>query len=94
MCFNFFHAFDPSDVRGIKTNATRDGDDWILNGSKTYITNGGISDVVIVATVTDMAAANKGHGISLFIVENGMPGFKKGRKLEKLGLRARVRACF
>lgn len=80
-----------SDLQGIRTNAVRDGDDWILNGSKTYITNGYMSDVVIVVAVTDTSAKSKAHGISLFLVEEGMPGFKKGRKLEKMGMKAQVR---
>lgn len=77
-----------SDLQGIRTNARKDGDDWILNGSKTYITNGFMSDVVIVVAVTDPSAKSKAHGISLFLVEEGMPGFKKGRKLDKMGLKA------
>jgi long-chain-acyl-CoA dehydrogenase len=75
-----------SDLQGIRTNAVRDGDDWILNGSKTYITNGAMADYVIVVAKTD---ASKGaHGISLFVVEEGMAGFNRGRKLKKLGLKA------
>ena len=81
-----------SDLQGIRTNARRDGDDWILNGSKTYITNGCMSDVVIVVAVTDPSVKSKAHGISLFLVEEGMPGFKKGRKLEKMGMKAQVRS--
>ncbi|XP_050686199.1 long-chain specific acyl-CoA dehydrogenase, mitochondrial-like [Eriocheir sinensis] len=77
-----------SDLQGIRTNAVKDGDDWILNGSKTYITNGYMSDVVVVVAVTDPSAKSKAHGISLFLVEEGMPGFKKGRKLEKMGMKA------
>ena len=70
------------------TNARRDGDDWTLNGSKTYISNGYLSDVVIVVAVTRPDAKSKAHGISLFLVEEGMPGFKKGNKLNKMGLKA------
>ncbi|KAG0713497.1 Long-chain specific acyl-CoA dehydrogenase, mitochondrial [Chionoecetes opilio] len=81
-----------SDLQGIRTNARQDGDDWILNGSKTYITNGAMSDVVIVVAVTDPSAKTKAHGISLFLVEEGMPGFKKGRKLQKMGMKAQVRS--
>ncbi len=85
-------SFPPhSDLQGIRTNARKDGDDWILNGSKTYISNGHMSDVVIVVAVTDPTAQNKAHSISLFLVEEGMAGFKKGRKLEKMGLKAQVR---
>ncbi|XP_045611999.1 long-chain specific acyl-CoA dehydrogenase, mitochondrial [Procambarus clarkii] len=77
-----------SDLQGVTTNARRDGDDWILNGSKTFITNGYLSDVVIVVAVTDPNAKTKAHGTSLFLVDEGTPGFRKGRKLEKMGLKA------
>jgi alkylation response protein AidB-like acyl-CoA dehydrogenase len=75
-----------SDLQGIKTNAKRDGDGWILNGSKTFITNGINSDLVIVVAKTD---PDKGaHGISLLVVERGMDGFERGRNLDKVGLKA------
>jgi alkylation response protein AidB-like acyl-CoA dehydrogenase len=75
-----------SDLQGIKTHAVREGDDWVLNGSKTFITNGINSDLVIVVAKTD---PDKGaHGISLLAVERGMPGFERGRNLEKVGLKA------
>ncbi|MDN5760512.1 MAG: acyl-CoA dehydrogenase family protein, partial [Tomitella sp.] len=75
-----------SDLQGIKTNAKRDGDDWILNGSKTFITNGINADLVIVVAQTD---PSKGaQGFSLFGVERGMPGFERGRNLDKIGLKA------
>jgi len=77
-----------SDLQGVMTNARKDGDDWILNGSKTFITNGWLADVVLVVAVTKPDAKSKAHGISLFMVEEGMPGFKKGRKLSKMGLKA------
>ncbi|XP_076437512.1 long-chain specific acyl-CoA dehydrogenase, mitochondrial-like [Babylonia areolata] len=77
-----------SDLQGIRTNARRDGDDYILNGSKVFITNGYMSGVVLVVAVTDPSAKSAAHGISLFLVEDGMPGFKKGRKLNKVGLKA------
>ena len=76
------------------TNARKDGDDWILNGSKTFITNGYMADVVVVVTVTKPDAKSRAHGISLFLVEDGMPGFKKGRKLDKMGLKAQVTSFF
>jgi long-chain-acyl-CoA dehydrogenase len=76
-----------SDLQGIRTNAVKDGDDYILNGSKTFITNGYMADVVIVVAVTNKDAKSPAHGISLFLVEEGMAGFKKGKKLKKLGLR-------
>ncbi|MGQ4597653.1 acyl-CoA dehydrogenase family protein [Nocardia sp. R6R-6] len=75
-----------SDLQGIKTRAVRDGDDWILNGAKTFITNGINSDLVIVVAQT---APDKGPmGFSLFVVERGMPGFERGRNLDKIGLKA------
>jgi alkylation response protein AidB-like acyl-CoA dehydrogenase len=75
-----------SDLQGIKTRAARDGDDWILNGAKTFITNGINSDLVIVVARTD---ADKGaQGFSLLVVERGMEGFERGRKLDKIGLDA------
>ncbi|XP_026347822.1 long-chain specific acyl-CoA dehydrogenase, mitochondrial isoform X2 [Ursus maritimus] len=77
-----------SDVQGIRTNAKKDGSDWILNGSKVFITNGWLSDVVIVVAVTNREAHSPAHGISLFLVENGMKGFIKGQKLQKMGLKA------
>ncbi|XP_068877896.1 long-chain specific acyl-CoA dehydrogenase, mitochondrial [Aphelocoma coerulescens] len=77
-----------SDLQGIRTYAKKDGSDWILNGSKVFITNGWMSDVVIVVAVTDREARSPAHGISLFLVENGTKGFIKGRKLNKIGLKA------
>jgi long-chain-acyl-CoA dehydrogenase len=77
-----------SDLQGVRTNAKQDGDDWILNGSKVFITNGYMCDMVIVVAVTNPQAKSAAHGITLFLVENGMPGFKKGRKLEKIGMKA------
>jgi alkylation response protein AidB-like acyl-CoA dehydrogenase len=75
-----------SDLQAIKTTAVRDGDDWILNGQKTFISNGIQSDLVIVVAKTDPAAGAR--GFSLFVVERGMEGFERGRKLDKLGLHA------
>jgi alkylation response protein AidB-like acyl-CoA dehydrogenase len=75
-----------SDLQGIKTRAVRDGDDWILNGAKTFITNGINSDLVIVVAQTN---PDKGAlGFSLLVVERGMEGFERGRKLDKIGLDA------
>ncbi|MCK0092174.1 acyl-CoA dehydrogenase [Rhodococcus sp. HNM0563] len=75
-----------SDLQGIKTRAVRDGDDWVLNGSKTFITNGINADLVIVVACTD---PEKGaQGFSLLVVERGMPGFERGRNLDKIGLDA------
>jgi alkylation response protein AidB-like acyl-CoA dehydrogenase len=76
-----------SDLQGIKTTATAQPDgSWLLNGSKTFITNGWHADVVIVVAKTQPDAGAK--GISLFLVERGMPGFDKGQRLKKLGLKA------
>ncbi|XP_077451856.1 long-chain specific acyl-CoA dehydrogenase, mitochondrial [Stigmatopora argus] len=77
-----------SDLQGVRTNAKRDGSDWILNGNKVFITNGWMADLVVVVAVTDREARTAAHGISLFLVEDGMKGFHKGRKLEKIGLKA------
>jgi len=73
-----------SDLAALKTAAVREGDDWILNGSKTFITNGNSADLVVVAARTD-PEAKRGHGISLFCVEADSEGFSRGRKLDKVG---------
>jgi alkylation response protein AidB-like acyl-CoA dehydrogenase len=74
-----------SDVASIRTNAVREGDDYLINGSKIFITNGGIADYVILAAKTDREA---GHaGITLFLVDKGTPGFSVSRELDKLGWR-------
>ena len=73
-----------SDVSGIRTRAVRDGDDWVINGSKMFISNGYHGDLFFVAAKTDIEAKGS-RGISMFIVDKGMPGFKVGRKLEKTG---------
>ena len=75
-----------SDLQGTKTNAVLDGDHYILNGSKTFITNGQKSGLVIVVAKTDVSAGSK--GISLFLVESEFEGFSKGKNLEKLGMKA------
>jgi alkylation response protein AidB-like acyl-CoA dehydrogenase len=75
-----------SDLQGIRTSAVRDGDTWVLNGAKTFITNGINSDLVIVVARTDPQAGSR--GISLLVVERGMPGFTRGRQLDKIGLHA------
>lgn len=75
-----------SDFANIKTVAKKDGDDYVINGSKVFITNGSMCDVVIVCAKTD--SGNGAHGISLFLVEDGMKGFVKGQKLDKMGLKA------
>lgn len=73
-----------SDLAGIRTSAVRDGDDWILNGSKTFISSGINCDLVVVVTRTDPAAGHK--GFTLLVVERDMAGFTRGRKLDKMGL--------
>ena len=72
-----------SDVQGIRTNAVRDGDEWVLNGSKIFITNGIHADLVIVAAITDPGKGAK--GTSLFLVDAHAPGFEKSKKIEKIG---------
>lgn len=74
-----------SDLAGMKARAIQDGDGWILNGSKTYISNGILADLVVVAARTD---PDRPHGVSLFLVERGMPGFERGRKLAKMGMKS------
>ena len=75
-----------SDLRGIRTSATRDGNTWILNGQKTFISSGIMADLVVVAAQTDPTAGSR--GFSLFVVEADTPGFERGRKLDKIGLPA------
>jgi acyl-CoA dehydrogenase len=77
-----------SDVQAIRTKAVRDGDDYLVTGAKTFITNGGLADLLILAVKTDQSA--KAHGISLLVCEltGDPPGFRRGRNLEKIGLHA------
>ncbi|MCD6553885.1 MAG: acyl-CoA dehydrogenase, partial [Anaerolineae bacterium] len=77
-----------SDAGATKTRAVRDGDEWVINGQKCFITNGSIADVVIITAVTDPQRGSR--GISSFIVEKGTPGFRPGRDEEKMGLRGSV----
>ena len=75
-----------SDLAGIRTQARRDGDDWVISGQKTFITNGQNADVMVVACKTDN---DKGaHGVSLFVVTADLPGFSRGRNLHKIGQHA------
>jgi acyl-CoA dehydrogenase len=76
-----------SDLQNIRTTAVRDGDDYVLNGSKTFISHGQLGDLFIVAAKTDPKAAPAHTGISLILVEATAPGFRRGRKLDKIGLR-------
>ena len=75
-----------SDLAGMRSTAREDGDQWVLNGSKTYISNGINADAVIVAAKTD--PENNPHHMTLFIVERGMEGFERGRNLSKMGMKA------
>jgi alkylation response protein AidB-like acyl-CoA dehydrogenase len=75
-----------SDLQGITTTAVRDGDHYVLNGQKTFISNGQLADIVIVVARTDPDAGHR--GISLLVAERGMPGFTRGRNLDKLGMHA------
>ncbi|NDU71588.1 acyl-CoA dehydrogenase [Actinomadura sp. DSM 109109] len=75
-----------SDLQGIRTTALKDGDDYVLNGSKTFISNGILADLVIVVAKTDPSAGAK--GVSLLAVERGMAGFERGRNLDKVGMHA------
>merc|ERR1719348_2667328 len=75
-----------SDLQGIRTTAKKDGSDWIINGSKIYITNGWLTDCCILVAKTNLDA-KRAHGVSLFLVASDTPGFHKGRKLNKLGLK-------
>jgi alkylation response protein AidB-like acyl-CoA dehydrogenase len=77
-----------SDLAGMRTSARRDGDHYVVNGSKTFITNGINSDLVITAVKTGSDAGDRRGGMSLLILERGMPGFERGRNLSKLGLRS------
>ena len=72
-----------SDLAGVRTHAERDGSDWVLSGSKTFISSGINADLVIVVTRTDPTAGHR--GFSLLVVERDMPGFTRGRNLEKIG---------
>ena len=75
-----------SDAGGTQTTARLDGDEWVLNGQKTFTTHGTYGDICVAMAVTDKAAGH--HGISAFILEKGTPGFTAGKKENKLGLRA------
>lgn len=75
-----------SDLSAIATTARRDGESWVINGAKTFITNGLLADLVVVACKTDPAAGRR--GISLIVVERGAEGFERGRPLDKVGLKS------
>lgn len=75
-----------SDLKAIRTRAVRDGDDFVIDGQKVFISNGQLCDILVLATKTDSDAGAK--GITLFLVEGDRPGFRRGRNLEKLGMHA------
>lgn len=75
-----------SDLKAIKTKAVRDGDDYVINGQKVFISNGQMCDVLVLATKTDSDAGAK--GVTLFLVDTSLPGFNRGKNLDKLGMKA------
>ena len=85
-CWSLTEPEAGSDAGGTRTKAVRQGDSWVINGSKTFTTNGHYADVCVGMAVTD--ASKKSHGISAFVIEKGTAGFKPGKKENKLGLRA------
>ncbi len=85
-CWGLTEPGSGSDAGGMGTTARRDGDHFVLNGSKNFITNGGIADIAVVMAVTDRARGKK--GISALVVERGTPGFRAGKKEDKLGVRS------
>ncbi|HSD66768.1 MAG TPA: acyl-CoA dehydrogenase family protein [Vicinamibacteria bacterium] len=85
-CWGLTEPGSGSDAGGMRTTAVRDGNGWVLNGSKTFITNGRIADTAVVMAVTDRAAGKK--GISALVVQRGTPGFRAGKKEDKLGVRS------
>jgi hypothetical protein len=85
-CWGLTENSAGSDAGGTRTSAVRDGGHWVLNGSKTFITNGRVADVAVAMAVTDKTKGKK--GISAFIVERGTRGFRSGKKEDKLGVRS------
>ena len=85
-CWSLTEPEAGSDAAGTRTHAELDGECWVLNGSKTFTTNAHYADVCVAMAVTDRAAAQ--HGISAFVVDRGTPGFRPGKRENKLGLRA------
>ena len=77
-----------SDLQGIKTTAIKDGDSYVINGQKTFISNGLLSDIVVVAAKTDPNADPVYTGLSLIVVERDTPGFERGKKINKIGMKA------
>jgi alkylation response protein AidB-like acyl-CoA dehydrogenase len=85
-CWSLTEPGAGSDAGGIRAAAVRAGDNWVINGSKTFTTNGHYADVCVALALTDPAKTR--HGISAFIVDKGTPGFRPGKKENKLGMRA------
>ena len=85
-CWSLTEPEAGSDAAGTRTTAVQNGECWVLNGAKTFTTNAHYADVCVAMAVTDRAGAQ--HGISAFIIEKGTPGFRAGKKENKLGLRA------
>jgi alkylation response protein AidB-like acyl-CoA dehydrogenase len=85
-CWGLTENSAGSDAGGTRTTAIRDGAQWVLNGSKTFITNGRVADTAVVMAVTDKSKGKK--GISAFVVERGTKGFRSGKKEDKLGVRS------
>ncbi len=85
-CWSLTEPEAGSDAAGTRTAAALDGDCWVLNGAKTFTTNAHYADVCVAMAVTDRASAQ--HGISAFVIDTGTPGFRPGKKENKLGLRA------
>jgi alkylation response protein AidB-like acyl-CoA dehydrogenase len=85
-CWSLTEPEAGSDAGGTRTVAVKKDRGWVINGSKTFTTNGHYADICVGMAVTD--ASNKGHGISAFLIEKGTPGFRPGKKENKLGLRA------
>ena len=85
-CWSLTEPGAGSDAGGTRTVAAKNGSNWVLNGSKTFTTNGHYADVCVGMAVTD--ASKKQHGISAFIIEKGTPGFRPGKKENKMGMRA------
>ena len=77
-----------SDLASIRTTAIREGDHYVVNGQKTFVSNGLLCDIVVLAVKTDPKADPPHTGVSLLVVEEGTPGFEKGRKLDKIGMRS------
>jgi alkylation response protein AidB-like acyl-CoA dehydrogenase len=85
-CWGLTEPGSGSDAGGMRTTAVRDGEEWVLNGSKSFITNGSVADTAVLMAVTDREKGSR--GISAFILEAGAPGFRPGKKEDKLGVRS------